>query len=68
MTRGEFASLYKQIFPKGDSSEFADIIYDVYDVDGNGTVDFRCVKKSKKKQDLPIFGNFIIVMHILLYF
>ena len=41
MTRGEFASLYKQIFPKGDSSDFADIIFDVYDVDGNGTVDFR---------------------------
>jgi Ca2+-binding EF-hand superfamily protein len=41
MDRDAFRSLYKQFFPFGDPSRFAEYVFNVFDQDGNGSVDFR---------------------------
>ncbi|KAJ1959894.1 Calcium-binding protein NCS-1 [Dispira parvispora] len=41
LDRNEFRKIYKQFFPFGDSSEFADYVFQVFDVNSNGQIDFK---------------------------
>lgn len=37
----EFGRIYKQFFPFGDPAEFSEYVFDVFDVNKNGTIDFK---------------------------
>ena len=41
MTKQQFMEMYRQLFPTGDSSAFAEHVFQAYDVDGSGNIDFR---------------------------
>jgi Ca2+-binding EF-hand superfamily protein len=41
LDRTEFQRIYKQFFPFGDPSRFADYVFAVFDRDKNGVVDFK---------------------------
>ncbi|CAJ0748620.1 1465_t:CDS:2, partial [Entrophospora sp. SA101] len=41
LSKGEFQKIYKQFFPHGDPSKFADYVFDVFDQNKNGKVDFK---------------------------
>ena len=41
LDKQEFGKIYKQFFPFGDPSEFADYVFNVFDDDKNGTIDFK---------------------------
>ena len=40
ITRFEFRNVYQMIYTSGDASDFADRVFDAFDTDKNGTVDF----------------------------
>lgn len=39
--KADFQKIYKQFFPFGDPSNFADYVFNVFDNDKNGTIDFK---------------------------
>ncbi|CEP24078.1 FRQ1 [Cyberlindnera jadinii] len=41
ITKEEFVKIYKQFFPFGDPSDFSNYVFDVFDDDKNGTIDFK---------------------------
>jgi hypothetical protein len=41
LDKAEFSKIYKQFFPFGDSDEFAEYVFKVFDHDKNGTIDFK---------------------------
>ncbi|KAI9823495.1 MAG: Neuronal calcium sensor 1 [Sarea resinae] len=41
LTKPEFQKIYKQFFPFGDPTSFADYVFSVFDTDNSGTIDFR---------------------------
>jgi len=41
LDRSEFGRIYKQFFPFGDPGEFADYVFNVFDENKNGTIDFK---------------------------
>jgi len=41
LDKSEFRKIYKQFFPFGDPSSFADYVFNVFDNDKNGTIDFK---------------------------
>ncbi|THH12260.1 hypothetical protein EW145_g152 [Phellinidium pouzarii] len=41
LDKTEFGKIYKQFFPFGDPAEFADYVFNVFDDDKNGTIDFK---------------------------
>lgn len=41
LDKGEFSKIYKQFFPFGDSEQFAEYVFNVFDHDKNGTIDFK---------------------------
>jgi len=41
LTKPEFQRIYKQFFPFGDPSSFADYVFNVFDSDKSGTIDFK---------------------------
>jgi hypothetical protein len=41
LNKEEFGRIYKQFFPFGDPAQFADYVFNVFDNDGNGTIDFK---------------------------
>lgn len=41
LNKQEFQKIYKQFFPFGDPSSFADYVFNVFDNDKNGTIDFK---------------------------
>ena len=41
LTKDEFQKIYKQFFPFGDPSSFADYVFNVFDADKSGTIDFK---------------------------
>jgi Ca2+-binding EF-hand superfamily protein len=41
LDKTEFQKIYKQFFPFGDPSRFADYVFNVFDSDKNGTIDFK---------------------------
>jgi len=41
MDRTAFLTLYKQFFPFGDPTEFSTFVFDVFDHDKNGSIDFK---------------------------
>lgn len=41
LDKQEFGKIYKQFFPFGDPAEFADYVFNVFDDDKNGTIDFK---------------------------
>jgi len=41
LDKAEFSKIYKQFFPFGDPGEFADYVFNVFDVDKSGQIDFK---------------------------
>jgi neuronal calcium sensor 1 len=41
LTKAEFQKIYRQFFPFGDPSSFADYVFNVFDSDKSGTIDFK---------------------------
>jgi len=41
LTKQDVAKLYKKTYPKGDPAAVVDELFRAYDVDNNGTIDFR---------------------------
>jgi Ca2+-binding EF-hand superfamily protein len=41
LTKSEFQKIYAQFFPFGDPSTFADYVFNVFDTDRSGTIDFK---------------------------
>lgn len=41
LDRTEFQKIYKQFFPFGDPSTFSEYVFNVFDADRSGTVDFK---------------------------
>lgn len=41
LDKAEFGRIYKQFFPFGDPAEFADYVFNVFDENKNGTIDFK---------------------------
>jgi Ca2+-binding EF-hand superfamily protein len=41
LSKTEFVRIYKQVFPFGDPSSFAEHIFNVFDTDKSGTIDFK---------------------------
>lgn len=41
LDKGQFLGIYKQFFPFGDPSSFAEFVFGVFDQDKNGVIDFK---------------------------
>lgn len=41
LTKVEFQKIYKQFFPFGDPTSFADYVFNVFDSDKSGSIDFK---------------------------
>jgi len=41
LNKEEFGRIYKQFFPFGDPGQFAEYVFNVFDNDNNGTIDFK---------------------------
>ena len=41
LTKPEFQKIYRQFFPFGDPSSFADYVFNVFDKDKSGEIDFK---------------------------
>jgi hypothetical protein len=41
LTKEEFQKIYKQFFPFGDPTSFADYVFNVFDADRSGSIDFK---------------------------
>lgn len=41
LDKTEFGRIYKQFFPFGDPGEFADYVFNVFDENKNGHIDFK---------------------------
>ncbi|KAF8076275.1 hypothetical protein FPV67DRAFT_407724 [Lyophyllum atratum] len=41
LDKEEFSRIYKQFFPFGDPADFADYVFNVFDENKNGTIDFK---------------------------
>ena len=41
LTKEEFQEIYRQFFPFGDPSSFADYVFNVFDSDKSGSIDFK---------------------------
>ena len=41
LDKTEFSRIYKQFFPFGDPGEFADYVFNVFDENKNGKIDFK---------------------------
>lgn len=41
LTKEEFQKIYRQFFPFGDPSSFADYVFNVFDSDRSGAIDFK---------------------------
>jgi hypothetical protein len=41
LNKQEFSQIYKRFFPFGEPNEFADYVFNVFDENKNGTIDFK---------------------------
>ena len=41
LTKPEFQKIYRQFFPFGDPTSFADYVFNVFDKDKSGAIDFK---------------------------
>ena len=41
LDKAEFSRIYKQFFPFGEPAEFADYVFNVFDADKSGHIDFK---------------------------
>ncbi len=41
LTKEEFQEIYRQFFPFGDPSSFADYVFNAFDSDKSGSIDFK---------------------------
>jgi len=41
LSKAEFANIYGQFFPNGDPTDFASFVFDVFDRDHSGTIEFN---------------------------
>ena len=41
LTKPEFQKIYRQFFPFGDPTSFADYVFNVFDKDKSGSIDFK---------------------------
>jgi neuronal calcium sensor 1 len=41
LSKPDFQKIYRQFFPQGDANDFAGFVFEVFDKDKSGTIDFR---------------------------
>ncbi len=41
LSKSEFQKIYRQFFPFGDPNSFADYVFNVFDSDKSGSIDFK---------------------------
>ena len=39
LQKSEFVAIYKELFPNGNAKTFSEFIFNVFDADGNGTIE-----------------------------
>ena len=60
MEKSEFISVFTELFPNGDASEFSSHIFDTFDLNVNGSLEFNeFIQVLQKDPDLSFsgFGN-----------
>lgn len=45
LQKSEFVAIYKELFPNGNAKTFSEFIFNVFDADGNGTIEAGFHKK-----------------------
>ena len=72
LSQPEFSNIYSQFYPTGNVDHFAHYVFDLFDVDGNGTIEFPeflvvlSVTSSGRLEDkieceLPVFYYLFIL-------
>ena len=53
LQKSEFVAIYKELFPNGNAKTFSEFIFNVFDADGNGTIEAGFQNKLDFKSRTP---------------
>ena len=55
LQKSEFVAIYKELFPNGNAKTFSEFIFNVFDADGNGTIEAGFQNKQEYHFVLELF-------------